>query len=325
MKKSLLPALLLGGLLPAGAQEGTTAYNILRQTPSAHVAALGGENISLIDDTPAAGWSNPALYAGVSDRSVGLDFMTLPGSSQYMGAQAVKAFGGRHTAAASVHFMRYGTMDETDAAGNVLGTFSAKDIVVRLAYSYLLSDRWAGGATFKTVYSRYADFSAAAIAMDVGLNYYDEERDLSASVALRNVGVQVNAFDNGRQDVPLDLQVGFTKGLAHVPVRFSITMTDLTRWSSSYYYVPDGESLGFGQKLINHFVVGVDILPTSYLYLAAGYNARRAYELKAAGQGRLAGFCFGGGVNLSRFKAGVAYARYHVSAGSLLFNVAATF
>ena len=86
MKKSLLPALLLGGLLNAGAQEGTTAYNILRQTPSAHTAALGGEHISLIDDTPAAGWSNHAPSAAVSDPSVELDVLTLPGRIRPMGA-----------------------------------------------------------------------------------------------------------------------------------------------------------------------------------------------------------------------------------------------
>ena len=324
MKKSLLLALLFGYVLQAAAQEGVTAYNVLRLTPSAHAAALGGDNISLIEDAPGAGWNNPALYAGVSDLSLGIDFTTLFGS-QFMGAQFVKAFGDRHTAAASLHYMNYGSMDETDATGNVLGTFSAKDIVIRLAYSYLLSDRWAGGASFKTVYSRYADYTAAAIAFDIGINYYNEETDFSASATLRNVGAQVKAFDALRQDVPLDLQVGLTKGLAHVPIRFSLTLVDLTRWSSDYYFTPQQESLGFGQKLLNHLVAGAEIQPTDYLYLALGYNARRAYELKAAGSGRMAGFSIGGGLNLNRFNAGITYARYHVSAGSLLFNLATRF
>lgn len=325
MKKSLLLALLSCGVAPLCAQSDYSSFNVLRVPVSAHVAALGGENASLIEDVPAAGWSNPALFANVSDNSAGLDFMTYPSSGKLMGAQYAKAFGERHTMSFMARYMGYGEMDETDVAGNVLGTFSPKDIVVGAAYSYLLSDRWSGGAAFKTIYSKYAEYSAAAIAFDVGLNYYDEEADFSLSAVLRNVGAQVKAFDVQKADLPLDLQAGFTKGLAHLPVRVSLTMTDLTRWSEDYYFHGDDEAPGFFKRFVNHFVVGVDILPADYLYLSAGYNARRAYELKAAGSGKMAGFSFGGGLNLSRFKAGIAYARYHVSAGSLLFNVAAAF
>ena len=37
---------------------------------------------------------------------------------------------------------------------------------------------------------------------------------------------------------------------------------------------------------------------------------------------RIGGLTFGGGLTLSRFKAGISYARYHVSSSSLMFNVA---
>lgn len=324
MRNYITALLFLLTALAASAQESTSSFTVLKLPVSSHAAGLGGENVSAVEDTPWAGWANPALYSSVSDRSLGLDFMTIAGGGSWMGAQYVKAFGERHTTAATAQYMHYGSMDETDETGAVLGTFSPKDIVVGGAYSYLLSDRWAGGAALKAVYSKYAEFSSFALAVDLGLNYYNEETDLSVSLAMRNIGAQLKSFDDRTERVPFCMQLGLTKGMAHAPVRVSLTMTDLTRWSSDDYFHPNGERLNFGKKFINHFVLGVDVLPTSYLYLCAGYNFRRAYELRAAGSGHGAGLTFGGGLQLSRFRLGASYAKYHVSASSLMFNVAYT-
>ncbi len=304
------------------AQTDASSFNVLKFSTSARAVALGGENISVIEDTPTAGWSNPALYSGVSDNSMGLSFMTYAGGGKFLGAQYVKAFGERHTAAFQAQYLGFGSMDETDASGNIIGKFSAKDIVIGGGYSYLFSDRWAGGAALHMAYSKYAEYSSVALAVDLGVNYYDEEKDFSVSATLRNFGHQVKAFDDQTQRVPYDLQIGFSKGIAHAPVRVSLTMTDLTRWKSSNYFSEDGKKLKFGQLLFNHFVVGLDILPTDWLYISAGYNARRAYEMKVAGKGHGAGLSFGAGIDIKNIKAGISYARYHVAASSLMFNVA---
>ena len=58
------------------AQESTTAYNFLRLPVSAHVAAVGGDNITLTDDDPALIFHNPALINGVSDKSINLNFLS---------------------------------------------------------------------------------------------------------------------------------------------------------------------------------------------------------------------------------------------------------
>ena len=57
------------------AQESQTEYNFLRLPISAHAAALGGNNISIIEDDPALMFSNPALAASVSDMTIGLSYM----------------------------------------------------------------------------------------------------------------------------------------------------------------------------------------------------------------------------------------------------------
>lgn len=325
---------LLLAVLPATAlaQEYASAFNTLRLPASSHAAALGGQNVTLIEDEPTAGWYNPALYANVSDLSAGLDFMTYAAGCTWMGAHFVKAFGERHTMAVGVQYMNYGKMDETDEAGNTLGQFSAKDIVIGAGYSYLLSDRWTGGANLKMMVSNLADYTALAAAIDVGVNYYDDENDLSVSASLQNIGTQLKAYHDGqRTHLPFTLALGFSKGMAHLPVRFHVTMTDVTRWKSSYYVLPENkdkdksDKVGFGKKALNHFVLGLDILPTDYLYLSVGYNFRRAYELKASGSSHLAGLSAGAGVNVKHFKFGVSYAKYHQASNSIMANVGYAF
>lgn len=325
MKRILIILVSLLSSLPSWAQEGSFSQTVLRLPVSSHVAALGGENISLTEDTPWAGMSNPALLSGVSNLSLGLNFMTYAGGSTYAGAEFVKAFGERHTGAAFAQMLSYGEMSETDASGHELGSFSPKDIVFGVGYSYLLSDRWAGGANLKGIYSKYADFTAFALAVDLGINYLDEENDLSISATMMNIGAPLKTFDDRTERLPYNLQVGFSKGMAHLPVRFSVTLTDLTRWRTKDYFHPADEKLSFGKKALNHFVVGLDVEPTDYLYLGVGYNFRRAYELKAAGSSHWAGITAGAGLRLSRFKLGLSYAKYHLSCSSLMCNAGYSF
>jgi len=304
-------------------QEYSSSFNTLRLPASSHVAALGGQNISLIEDSPAAGWSNPALYANASDLSFGLDFMTYYAGSTWMGAHFTKAFGERHTLAVHAQYMNYGEMDETDETGTQIGSFRPKDIIIGAGYSYLLSDHWTGGANLKMISSNLAGYNALALSVDLGINYLDEEKDLSVSAVLQNVGMQIKSYDGESvAHLPFTLALGFSKGLEHLPVRFHVMMTDVTRWKSSFYALPnaDTESVSFGKKALNHFIVGLDILPTNYLYLSLGYNFRRAYELKASGSSHLAGLSAGGGVNIKKVKFGVSFAKYHQAGGSLMID-----
>lgn len=84
-------------LLPLHAQESQTAYNFLRLPVSAHVAALGGDNISLIADDASLVFHNPALINDVSDRSIGLNFMTYMEGAKTASAAFLKAAGDRGT------------------------------------------------------------------------------------------------------------------------------------------------------------------------------------------------------------------------------------
>lgn len=310
MKKVVFAILCTCAAVAARAQESQTVFNFLRLPVSAHAAALGGDNITIAEDDPSLIFHNPALITGVSDMSLNLNFMTYMAGSNTASASFIKAWKERATWGVTAQYMDYGSMREVTADNVETGTFSAKDIAVSGALAYVFNDRLAGGVTAKFVTSVMGGYTAIGVGVDLGLNYYDEDRELSLSAVARNLGGQVKAYEDDFERMPFDLQVGITKRIGMSPLRLSATMTKLHDWNESF---------------MNHFVVGLDVLLSSSIYVAAGYNFRRTDEMSINdGEGSSshgAGLSFGAGLQLERFKLQASYAKYHVSSTSLLFNV----
>ena len=292
------------------AQESQEVYSFLRLPVSAHAAALGGDNITLTDDDPTLLFHNPALINGVSDKSMNLNFMTYMEGAKTASASFVKAYKERASWAASAQYMDYGSMKEMTADNTQTGDFSARDIALAGTFAYMLTNRISGGITARFISSHIASYSSAAVAIDLGINYFDEQHSWSLSAVAKNLGGQNKTSDDDFERVPLDLQIGVTKRLIGSPLRLSMTMSRLNRWDTGF---------------IRHFSVGADLLLGDNIYVAAGYNFRRAHEMKISDSdgdsNHGAGLSLGAGLQLERFKLQASYAKYHVSAWSLLINV----
>lgn len=310
MKRAVFAVITLLAVLRSGAQESQTVYNFLRLPVSAHVAALGGDNSTLTDDDPTLIFHNPALIMGVTDKTLNLNVMTYMEGTVTASASFMRAVGERGTWGVSGQFLNYGSMKETTVEGLQTGDFSAKDIALGGSFAYALSNRFSGGITAKFIASYIGQYSSVGAAVDLGLNYYDSTHEFSASLVARNLGGQLSAYEDDFEPIPLDLQVGITKRLIGSPLRLSLSLVRLNDWEH-----------GLGK----HIAIGADLLLSSQFYIAAGYNALRAAEMKVSeGDGASAhgaGLSFGGGLQLERFKLSVAYAKYHVTTSSLLFNL----
>ncbi len=291
------------------AQESQEVFTFLRLPVSAHVAALGGDNVTIDDDDPTLIFHNPALICNTADKSINLNFMTYMEGAKTASASFIKAWGERATWGVSAQYMNYGSMKEMTPDNIELGDFSAKDIAVAGTFAYLLSNRWSGGVTLRFVSSSIAGYNSIGIASDLGLNYFDEERGWSISAVAKNLGGQVKAYQDEYEKIPLDLLIGVSKRLNAAPIRFSATFSRLNRWDTSF---------------IQHVALGVDVFIGENIYIAGGYNFRRRDEMKVSdGDGSSshgAGLSVGAGLSLKRFKLNVAYAKYHVSASSILIN-----
>lgn len=304
--------LLMSAGAGARAQGSRSVFDFLNLSSSSHANALGGRNISLVENDASLVFQNPALLSSVDDNTVNFNFLSYMQGAKMGSAAFVKTVGTRGTWGVGTQFVGYGSMPETTSAGQILGDTKALDMAFSGMYSYNLNDFWVGAVSAKVIYSKYGPYSSVGLATDLSINYFDEKKDFTMSLVAANLGGQVKAFADDHERLPFNLQWGFTKGMAHAPLRFSVTLTDLTHWSKKYYYNAEKEP-SFGRILTNHLNIGVDIVPTDRFYVAVGYNFRRAYELKAAGSSRFAGFTCGAGLNVKKFQLGLAYAKYHVS------------
>ena len=313
MRRLLLSLLTSLTAIQMQAQESQEVYSFLRLPVSAHVAALGGDNITLTDDDPTLIFHNPALINGVSDKSINLNFMTYMEGAKTASASFVKAYKERATWGVSAQYMDYGSMKETTIANIQTGTFSAKDIALAGTFAYMLTNQLSGGITALFISSSIGSYNSAAVAFDLGLNYLFEEQGWSLSAVAKNLGGQIKAYHDDFERIPIDLQLGASKRFANAPLRLHATLTRLNRWD---------EGLG------KHLAIGADLLIGETIYIGAGYNFRRSSEMKLSdGESESshgAGLSVGGGLQLERFKLQVAYAKYHVSASSLLINATYT-
>jgi hypothetical protein len=296
------------------AQDSQTEYNFLRLPISAHAAALGGDNITIIEDDPSLMFSNPALAASVSDMTVGLSYMNYMKGANYMGASFTKAMSDKATLAGGIQYMNYGKMKEVDENNVRLGEFNASEIAVEAIFSYELAKNLVGGITGKFITSYIGSYNSIAVGVDLGLNWYDPEREWSVSAVAKNLGGQVKAYDDNFGNMPFDLQLGVSKTFAALPVRVSATLVDLTH---------------FNYRFINHLNLGAEVLLSESLWIGGGYNFRRANDMKIGvgddESSHGAGFSFGGGINLERFKLNLSYGKYHAASSSIMVNLAYVF
>lgn len=310
MKKGLITTWLLLLVLSVRAQDSQDVFNFLRLPVSAHVAALGGDNITIAEDDATLVFHNPALANMVSDKTLNLNMMTYMQGSVTASASFAKAVGDRGTWGVQGRFINYGEMKETTVNNEQIGTFNARDVALSGTFAYGLTENLNGGITTKLVTSYIGNYNAIGVCVDLGLNYYNPDTEWSFGAVARNLGGQIKAYEDDYERLPLDLQLGATKRLIGSPLRLSATLVRLNDWQ-----------YGIGK----HLVIGADLMLSEQFYLAAGYNGLRASEMKIVSgeeeSSHGAGLSLGAGMQLERFKLHVAYAKYHVSSTSLVINI----
>lgn len=328
-RRTVALVIALAALVAARADSGTTAYDFLKVTPSSHVYGLGGHNITIIDDDINLVEQNPALLGPEFDHQVGLNYMKYIGPTNFMGARYGQGIDEHSAFAAGIQYYGYGNLDGYDETGTPTGTFSASDISFSLTYSHDIAANLRGGITLKYLYSKYDEYTAGAIAADLGINYYNPDNDLSLSAVVSNLGGQVKKFNDKKDNLPWDVQLGYSQLLGSSPFRLSITAWNLRKWHLPYYEPADKNNASsdlvkkdkFGSNLLRHLVFGLEFLPQDNMYIGLGYNYKVRTDMSTYNRNFLSGLSIGAGLKVKSFGFGVALAQPHTGATTFMFNL----
>lgn len=284
--------------------------------------------MTVIDDDINVVDQNPALLGPEFNMQLGLSYMRYIGGSNFASLNFGTAAGEHGAWALGLQYYGYGEITEADAGGNITGSFSPKDLNIHGLYSYDITDRLRGGIALKFLYSSYADFTALALATDLGINYYDEERDLSLSAVVANLGGQIKRFDQAYDRLPVDIRLGWSQSFGTLPVRFSITAWNLTKWKLPYYDTGDGYDSdevrvkdSFASNLFRHLVFAADFVPSEKFHIGLGYNYKTRTDMSTYKRSFLSGFSIGAGMRLSSFRFGIAFSQPHTGATTFMFNI----
>ncbi|HEY0608826.1 MAG TPA: type IX secretion system protein PorQ [Chitinophaga sp.] len=289
---------------------GKSVFPFLDLPAAPQLTALGGISVSQQTEDLSLATVSPALLRPSMHGHLQANYTSYLADVRYghvmFGYHAESL---QTTFAGSVQYVNYGSMAQTDAAGNVQGTFAPRDIAWQLTASRRYLERWFYGVSVKFIHSRYQQYSSTGIAADFGLAYQDTARQLQIGLAARNMGAQLRTYVTGNQEpLPFDLQIGISKRLQHLPLQLSATIHHLYQFDIRYAdpaledgtVISDGDTTRAGgktfDKLFRHFVLAAQWQVGRYVELTVAYNHLRRQELAWSGQQGLSGFSAGVGV-----------------------------
>ncbi len=316
---------------------GSYSYAFLNLTNSARVAALGGEMISVYDNDLNLAFHNPALLNDSMDNHLVFNYVGYFADIKYGYASYARNLPKIGNVALGIHHINYGEFIEADATSQKLGTFSAAEYAVNIMWSKYLDSLFYVGGTIKPIYNSLEQYNSFALAIDLGISYFSEDKLFSASLAIQNAGIQLKKYYAGAENEPLPfkIQVGISQKLQYAPFRIYATISNLQKFNLSYESDEDestssiyDDSSSKKSKLetvadntMRHVNLGVEFTPLDNFYLRMGYNYRRRQELKIDDRVAMVGFSWGFGIKIKRFHLSYGRAMYHLSGASNHFSI----
>ena len=311
---------------------GQSTYSFLNLSPSARIAAIGGDAIAIQDGDVNMALRNPALISKEMNQDLALNVVRF--YDQISFGSAAYAFNTQKygMVALGVRYISYGEFIEADETGRQTGTFRAGEYAIQAGYAYALDSNWSVGLTNKWVFSNIAGYTSLGTGFDAGLVYHKPVEKFTAALLIKNMGLQLSTYAGNREPLPFEVQLGLSKRLKYMPLRWTLTLQHLQKLDLTFRESQAGgfdpftgepvpEDYGFGEKILRHVVIGAEFLPESNFTFRFGLNYRRRQELKVEPFKRAVGYGFGVGLKLGKFHLHYGRSRFHLAGVSNHFSI----
>ncbi len=304
---------------------GRHVYDFLNLSSSARVSSLGGSNISIADHDVNMAYQNPALCTDSMHQFASMSIANYLSDITYGYAGYSHSFENIGNFHAGIQYLSYGKMIEADVYGNQTGRFSASDLALVVGGARQV-DRFRIGTNLKLINSNISRYrSHFALGIDLGGAYVSENELFTAGMVFKNIGFNLTKWETPEgvnTPLPFEIQIGISQRLKHMPLRFSLTTTNLQTPNLIYYdkdAPPQVDLSGdtiktkypFFDNVFRHTVFGTEFLITKGFNLRAGYTHMRRQELRSLNRGGLSGFSFGVGIKVKMFRLDYALSSFH--------------
>jgi len=316
---------------------GKYTYQFLNLVTSPRQAALGGKTITIYDDDVNQVNFNPATINIEMDNHLALNYGSYYGEVTYGTASYAYTYD-RHlqTFQLGVNYVNYGSFDGYDEAGQPTTSFTGSEIALSAGYAYNIPYTTIHiGANAKLISSTLESYNSLGGAIDIGAIFIDERNDVNWGLVIRNIGTQFTTYSEVREKLPLEVILGVSQELEHVPLRWHLTLENLQQWNiafsnpvrveSSLDGTSTEEKVSFVNNALRHVIFGVELFPQKSFNLRLGYNFRRAEELRIMEQRNFSGVSLGFGLKFNKLKFNYSYSRYTLAGNTSLFGLTINF
>lgn len=318
---------------------GQHVFQFLSLSTSSRITGMGGMQVAVKDDDPVFAAANPAALNPMMNGHITFNhnfFLTDIQHGYVAYAHHLDKLG--FTVQGGLQYMKYGDIDRADEYGDIQGKVKASETAFTLGGARALTERISLGLNLRMAVSTLDVYQASALLADAGLMYADTTRRLTMGLVVRNAGVQMATYNGNRESLPFDIQLGITKRLKHLPLRFGVVAHHLNQWDIRYNdpnavnedilllgdeKPKENKATAAIDNLFRHLVFNGEFLlgRNEGFRLRFGYNHLRKRELTVRNYRSLAGFSGGIGVKIKRFRVDFGYASYHLAGGVVHLGV----
>jgi hypothetical protein len=328
--KKIVFVVLLSGLLNTfcfSQTGGKTSFQFVNLPGNAHVAGIGGMNVSVYDRDINMVWQNPALLRDTMNRFLSVNYIPFFASVKGGSMSYSHKFKGIGTIAAGIQYINYGSMTERDETGNELGTFKPQDLAVMVAKSHTIGIFTLGGTLKYVASSITPAYTSYGLMMDAGGIFRHPVRDFTIGLVFKNIGFAVKKYNKeAPARAPFDIQLGTSYKLEHIPVRLSLTAHHLYKFDLAYLdttqnkkYDLDGNEIkrkkSIADKVLPHFIIGTEFLLSKNLHARLAYNFQRRREMRLEDKAGGTGFSWGIMFRIKWFEFDFSRATYSLAGG----------
>lgn len=277
-----------------------SVFSFLKLPATARAAALGANHVSLQEANGLLFLSNPAYLN--EDSHARLDFSYLNHLSDINMAAGGGAYHSERagTFAIGLRVVNYGDMRRLGEDGRDEGNFSANDMAFTAGYARPLLENLRVGGAAHLIYSGYGNFSSSALAFNLGIYYFYEALDLHIGGVVEHLGRQLSTFNNRHESMPVDVRLGLSRRLNHVPLRLHLTFHNLHVWDMENAQ-DEGSSPDFSTNLMRHAALGGELLLSENITFRLGYDHNQNQDLKVNTRLDTAGLSYGLGIDYRAF------------------------
>jgi hypothetical protein len=321
---------------------GQSTYQFLSLTTSPRAAATGGFFVPVMDQDESQVYANPSLLSKQMDNRLVLNYVNYISDINYGYSGYVKDFGKVGTFSLGINYLNYGKFTLADETSQTYGNFTANETALNVGWGYQLKEKISIGANAKFISSQLYQYKSYGGALDAAITYYNPEKDFGVSLVVKNFGTQFSTYTPGnKESLPLDIQFGFAKKLAHAPFRFTVIGHNLqskTMWFenledqkskstslSGSTNTVSADTVAWGQEIMRRVALGMEFLPTQNFALRVGYNYQRQQEMKLGGQNKqgTVGFSFGAQIKIKMLTFQYTWASYHLAGSAHFISISA--